>query len=375
MMNTTMDTLIVTPTMDPHGTPPAVVVWCVLLVILAVTSVIGNVLVLGTLWHAWTNVGTKPGNFLAFMLAVADLLNTLINLPLVIVGVINSQWALHDNTPLRMAHFFFLILLSGTSNMMLCVISINRYAVVAKPNTSEKVGRTRARNLTLYAWCHALGTAVVSIAIWGVMDSTGVGSSHHFVPPFPSQVVSYALAVGAPMAVMTVTYVRLFKRVKMRLRAVGAKKCNVACTESHMASQSVVQDAPSVFGAVKAHNMILARPNKHPTRHADLRTAVTLLILLGIFVLCWTPIVVLSLLVTFQDVADAHNYLTAAAVIVFVIPACNPLVYSMRNAQFRAAARDFLVTARERLPSQCCRRAKQGTSDTAQGEANQEAVG
>ncbi len=112
-----------------------------------------------------------------------------------------------------------------------------------------------------------------------------------------------------------------------------------------------------------------------PTRHADLRTAITLLILLGIFVLCWTPIVVLSLLVSFQDVNDAPNYLTAAAAIVFVIPACNPLVYSMRNAQFRAAARDFLVTTRERLPSPCCRRGKQEASDTARGEANQEVVG
>lgn len=250
----------VTATMEPSGATPAVVVWCVLLVILAVISIVGNVVVLGTLWHAWTNVGAKPGNFLAFMLAVADLLNTVINLPMVIIGVNYSQW--HGSTPLRMTHFFFLILLSGTSNMMLCVISINRYAVVAKPNTSEKVGRLRARNLALYASCHALGAAVVSIITWGVLDSTGSGQSHLNVPPYPSQVMSYVLVVGVPMVVMTVTYVRLFKRVKMRLRAVGAKKCTVACTESHMNSQSVVQDGPSVFGAVKSHNMILARPNK-----------------------------------------------------------------------------------------------------------------
>ena len=252
---------------ESSASSPITVVWCVVLVVLALVSLVGNVVVLGTLWHAWTSVGTKPGNFLAFMLAVADLLNTVVNMPLVIVGVNNRQW--HDAKPLQMTHFFSLILLSGASNMMLCVISINRYAVVAKPNTGEKVGRLRARNLALYAWCHSLGAAVVSTIIWAVLDGTnakylGSVQPHRNAPPYPCQLVSYSSVVLVPMVIMTVTYARLFKRVKMRLRAVGAKRSNTgASTVSQMDDgQSIVQDGPSVFGAVKPHNMILARPNK-----------------------------------------------------------------------------------------------------------------
>ncbi|XP_038064319.1 D(1A) dopamine receptor-like [Patiria miniata] len=367
MESATVDPDITSPRQtDPDTSPIMIVVFCVILAVLGLASVLGNVVVLGTLRHAWATVGAKPGNFLAFMLAVADLLNTLINLPMVVAGVFYGKWHVVD---LSMAHFFFLILLSGASNMLLCVIAINRYAVVSKPNTSEKVGRRRAQNLSIYAWSHALAAAVISIIIWGVLEKTESvylnndnRDLHQQIPPFASQIVSYTLVVAAPMATMTVTYMRLFRRVKMRIRAVGAKRCNLPNTVSQMASQSVVQDGPSVFGAVKPHNMILARPTKQNRRHADLRTAVTLLILLSIFVLCWTPIMVLSLVVSFGSLRDNNSspiYLTVAAAVVFIIPACNPLVYSMRNAQFRAAACDFLCATGRWMTTPCRRKGRQ----------------
>ncbi|XP_022089415.1 D(1A) dopamine receptor-like [Acanthaster planci] len=374
-MATTFETSTTSPTVDPklgeegqleERSVAAIAVCCVFLTVLGLASVIGNVVVLGTLRYAWDSVGAKPGNFLAFMLAVADLLNTLINLPVVLVGVVHGEW---HTVELNMAHFFFLILLSGASNIILCVIAINRYAVVAKPNTNEKVGRRRARNLSFFAWGYALAAAVISIVTWAIAKETNNSSEskeqiYQQIPPLVSQIIGYALVVLAPMSTMTVTYVRLFRRVKMRVRAVGAKKCTLPNTVSQMASQSVVQDGPSIFGAVKPHNMILARPTKQPRRHADLRTAITLLILLGIFVLCWTPITVLSLVVSFGSLRHDDSspiYLTVAVALVFVIPACNPFVYSMRNAHFRAAAVDFLSAAWRRTIVPC--RHKRGQVD------------
>ena len=83
------------------------VTWCVLLGGLAVASVLGNLLVLLTLHRAWSDVGAKPGNLLALALAAADLLNTLVNLPIAVAGVARGEWL--GSAPVRKVHYFFLV--------------------------------------------------------------------------------------------------------------------------------------------------------------------------------------------------------------------------------------------------------------------------
>ncbi len=75
----------------------------------------------------------------------------------------------------------------------------------------------------------------------------------------------------------------------------------------------------------------------------DLRIAVTLLILLGVFILCWTPAIILSI----TGAVGYHVFFHPVTFVIvttfiFIVPACNPVVYSLRNSQFRAAATEFL---------------------------------
>ena len=75
----------------------------------------------------------------------------------------------------------------------------------------------------------------------------------------------------------------------------------------------------------------------------DLRIAITLLILLGVFILCWTPAIILVITNLAESEKMFHPIaLLVVTVAIFTVPACNPVVYSLRNTQFRSAANEFL---------------------------------
>ena len=73
--------------------------------------------------------------------------------------------------------FSLLVLLGGGSNMTLCVISLNRYFVVAKPNTDEKTSRQRLKKFLLLAWGLGLVLTVTFLCI--VLSDVGRSSNNH----------------------------------------------------------------------------------------------------------------------------------------------------------------------------------------------------
>ncbi|XP_072043338.1 5-hydroxytryptamine receptor 1B-like [Amphiura filiformis] len=185
--------------------------------------------------------------------------------------------------------------------------------------------------------------------------------------------VALCLLVILPILIMTVTYLRLFRLVKMRCQpaAIGARSGHCGATEMSNATGSqqtggahpngrvgpsgstapqsngdgkaIVPDAPSVFGATTAPNKILVRQQRLMQGPPDLRIAITLLILLGVFILCWTPAIILSIAGATGRRELFHPITFVVVTICFmIVPACNPVVYSLRNSQFRAAANEFL---------------------------------
>ena len=72
------------------------------------------------------------------------------------------------------------------------------------------------------------------------------------------------------------------------------------------------------------------------------RTAITLLIVLGIFAVCWLPQMVVNFVRTFQGGAVSSAAQSIAVLLFLLNSACNPIVYSLRNASFRAEAKELV---------------------------------
>ena len=195
-----------------NPTPVLLAIWGSILCLLTIIAILGNGVVIGTLLRTWNTAGSKPGNLLAFVLACCDLCHSTINTVFILIIA-----ATPCVNPVAMKlQFGLLVLLGGGSNMTLCVISLNRYFVVAKPNTNDKTSRQRLKKFLLLAW--GLVFAVTFLCI--VLFDVGRISNRHQdkVPTGASMLIALCLMVILPIIIMTITYLRLFRLVKMRCR-------------------------------------------------------------------------------------------------------------------------------------------------------------
>ncbi|XP_053392816.1 lysophosphatidic acid receptor 3-like [Mercenaria mercenaria] len=86
--------------------------------------------------------------------------------------------------------------------------------------------------------------------------------------------------------------------------------------------------------------------NKHFNIHAkaktDLQHMVTMVIVLGTFVLCWLPYVTLIFMVTFWDTPNFQFVKRCTLIIGLLNSAMNWLIYGYRNKEFRKAFKSTL---------------------------------
>ncbi|KAI8487368.1 G-protein coupled receptor 1 [Branchiostoma belcheri] len=93
------------------------------------------------------------------------------------------------------------------------------------------------------------------------------------------------------------------------------------------------------FGAVPSQ---WCRPRSYQKQATENKTVVTLLIILGMFMVLWTPFIIVTFVRSFAPELVGPSTRAITVLMVFVNSAANPVVYSLRNTSFRAAARDFV---------------------------------
>ncbi|XP_066292986.1 5-hydroxytryptamine receptor 4-like [Branchiostoma lanceolatum] len=339
------------------------------LFLVIVGAAIGNIIVVGTLAQTWPNTIGKPGNLLVFWLAVADGLLALLVMPFSLVTTIGDSWILGD--VFCQIEGFLFTFLTTSSNMALGMISLNRYYKVSQPSASENIARARAKKLLVYGWVHAAAVAVTVVAGWG---NVSAGEDLVCLPIWDTSARSVSnlvfVSIAAyilPSCIMGITYYRIFHIVRRRSMKViphassmkeadrngsvatnngGAQAGNGAVAgpsrptngTAHFTVQSNGANGVSVLPRA-------AQPILHSTyhRHAtENKTVVTLLIILGMFMVLWTPFIIVTFVRSFAPELVGPSVRASTILMVFVNSAANPVVYSLRNTSFRAAARDFV---------------------------------
>ncbi|XP_078691589.1 putative G-protein coupled receptor No9 [Branchiostoma floridae x Branchiostoma belcheri] len=341
------------------------------LFLVIVGAALGNIIVVGTLAQTWPNTIGKPGNLLVFWLAVADGLLALLVMPFSLVTTIGDSWILGD--VFCQIEGFLFTFLTTSSNMALGMISLNRYYKVSQPSASENIARARAKKLLLYGWIHAAAVAVTVVSGWGNVSS---GEDLVCLPTWDTSARSLTnlvfVSIAAyilPSCIMGITYYRIFHIVRRRSKKVIPHASSLKESERNNPRGSVAtnnggaQGNGAVAGPSRPTNgtahftvqsngangvSVLPRAaqthmhSSYQKQATENKTVVTLLIILGMFMVLWTPFIIVTFVRSFAPELVGPSTRAITVLMVFVNSAANPVVYSLRNTSFRAAARDFV---------------------------------
>ena len=124
------------------------VIEALVLCVIIVTAVVGNI----SIWIiiVTTMALRTTTNMFILGLSAADLLVSIVNMPLTVVSLLTRQWPLSDVVCVVFGFINMLTLV--TSVMSLCNISINRYFMVCRPSKFQDIYTRRNAVLMIIGW-------------------------------------------------------------------------------------------------------------------------------------------------------------------------------------------------------------------------------
>ena len=299
----------------------AVILTAVLMVIVDVTAIIGNAFVIGVLAKI-NALKTMANNQAVISLAVADLLVGLLVMPCAIDSVVAGKW--------RCGHLWGKVNAFGnfsfciSSIMQLALLSVDRYIAISRP-LSVIVTKKRVGVTCLILWIYSIA--------WAMPPLFGVTTYECFIPYlgkcleedwlysegavfFTASVVS--ATYGVAVLVMFFAYAKIYVEISKQ-----AEKLSVLVKQLR---------ANSSLGVTI-------------TTHASAKKgALTILIVIGSYVACWSPFCLL--LFTQMAHGKATGGPTVDIITMFIgfaNSACNPIIYSIRYRVFRETVKRMFV--------------------------------
>ena len=263
-------------------TSTTVAVSTMALAVVMVLALLGNTLVCFAFYHS-TNLRCVTNIFIV-SLAITDILVASVSIPIWLV-IQNTECINNSLACDRILLAFWRcldILFSTASIMNLCAISCDRYIAITSPlRYSQIITKTRAIIALICLWLYSTFIATINLH----------RGSYYPVLVF---VVSFLL----PLAVMIYSYSRIFLAALRQARRI------------------------------------------QPMRQAfyfkrEIKAAKTLAIVMGAFIVCWTPFFVMNILVQFITFDVPPTVTVAIKLLHYGNSALNPVIYSSSNRDFR----------------------------------------
>lgn len=254
----------------------------VALAVVMVLALLGNTLVCFAFYHS-TNLRCVTNIFIV-SLAMTDILVASVSIPIWLV-IQNTEcintWKACD--PILMAFWKCLDILFSTASIMnLCAISCDRYIAITSPlRYSQIITKTRALIVLICLWFYSITIATINLD----------GGVYYPVLVF---VVSFLL----PLSVMIYSYSRIFLAALRQARR--------------------IQPMRQTFYFKR-----------------EIKAAKTLAIVMGAFIVCWTPFFVMNILVQFIRFYVPPIATLAIKLLHYGNSALNPVIYSSSNRDFR----------------------------------------
>ncbi|XP_010081554.1 PREDICTED: LOW QUALITY PROTEIN: D(1) dopamine receptor-like [Pterocles gutturalis] len=264
------------------------VVTAAFLFLLILSTLLGNTLVCMAVVK-FRHLRSKVTNFFVISLAVSDLLVAVLLMPWKAAMEMVGYWSFGTFCDVWVA---FDIMCSTASILNLCIISVDRYWAISNPFCYErKMTQHVAFIMIRVAWLLSLLISFIPVQLkWHKdheqepgLNVTGeeenCDSSLNRTYTISSSLISFYI----PVAIMIVTYTRIFRIAQRQIRRISSLERAVEHAQNCHSSDCPLE--ASLKNSFKKETKVLK----------------TLSIIMGVFVFCWLPFFVLNCLVPFCD--------------------------------------------------------------------------
>ncbi|CDQ66849.1 unnamed protein product [Oncorhynchus mykiss] len=276
---------------------------------LILTTLLGNTLVCVAVTK-FRHLRSKVTNFFVISLAISDLLVAILVMPWKAATEIVGFWPFGAFCNIWVA---FDIMCSTASILNLCVISVDRYWAISSPFRYERKMTPKVAFIMIsVAWTLSVLISFIPVQLnWHKAAVLELNSTYGELPPdncdsslnrtyaISSSLISFYI----PVAIMIVTYTRIYRIAQIQIRRISA-----------------LERAAEKTKVLK-----------------------TLSVIMGVFVCCWLPFFILNCMVPFCEANSPSDFfcISPATFDVFVWfgwanSSLNPIIYAF-NADFRKA--------------------------------------
>ena len=306
---------------DPQSASTTDIIAAVFVAVLIIFTLTGNLLVCASFY--FVQELRTICNYFVVSLSAADVMVALLAMPFwCALQITHNQW---NFGPHLKALWGFIDILCGTASIMnLTAVSIDRHFAITMPLVYPIImSSRRAIFMITFVWIYALGVASLQFMSW----------------PEKSAYMLFVACASffAPLVVMLVMYLRIYAVAKQHVRRIGR---NFA---------------------------------------GDIKAAKTIAVVIGAFVVCWSPFFVVVLGFAFNQNFPIPNVLFSIIKwLEYLNSALNPMIYTCLNRTYRQAFRKFfakcasaLSAARERTDSSASYLSRRTARESLSCEANE----
>ena len=251
----------------------------------------------------------KVHYFFILSLAASNFLNAFLKIPTTILGRFDRNWypnhtICYFTTPLG-------VLFGVASVFSLSAVAINRYLVISSPlNYSDRMPPTLAKSILAGIWFASFSLAVPPV-MWREKEAicrSGRISKEHYT----SEMLYFFLALWlfviiVPSIVMSISYVKIFLIARYHALQIDTR------------------------------NQAFAVCQQTKRRRKDLKAAVVLAVIGGIFIICWIPFFVVQTIHKFGKGKISSIYFNIFLCVMYTNSAVDPILLFLFNAEIRKA--------------------------------------
>ncbi|XP_058812412.1 dopamine receptor 1 isoform X1 [Topomyia yanbarensis] len=319
----------------------------VFLSIVIFLSVAGNILVCIAIYTERSL--RRIGNLFLASLAIADLFVASLVMTFAGVNDLLGYWIF--GAQFCDTWVAFDVMCSTASILNLCAISLDRYIHIKDPlRYGRWVTRRVAIGTIVVIWLLAALVSFVPISLDLHRDKrdetdtsliiNGVKYETCALDLTPTYaVVSSCISFYVPCIVMIGIYCRLYCYAQKHVKSIRAVTRPGEISEKRY--RSIRRPKPSKN---KLKLRQLAAQASSPYHVSDHKAAITVGVIMGVFLVCWVPFFCVNIIAAFCKTCIGPQTFKVLSWLGYSNSAFNPIIYSIFNTEFRAAFKRILTT-------------------------------
>ncbi|XP_025834525.1 dopamine receptor 1 [Agrilus planipennis] len=314
----------------------------IFLSLLIFLSIAGNILVCVAIY---TDRGLRRiGNLFLASLAIADLFVAALVMTFAGVNDLLGYWIF--GVQFCDTWIAFDVMCSTASILNLCAISLDRYIHIKDPlRYTRWVTRKVATGTIAAVWLLAalISFVPISLGLHRPPQPLTINSGGQDYPTCALDltptyaVVSSCISFYVPCIVMLGIYCRLYCYAQKHVKSIRAVTRPIDLPDSSKSSKGTKSKN-------KALHIHLHNHHSSPYQVSDHKAAITVGIIMGVFLICWVPFFCINIVAAFCKTCIPDITFKILTWLGYSNSVFNPIIYSIFNTEFREAFKRILTT-------------------------------